>query len=451
VPRRISGKRKEQWMKRLKSLLLFCLLALFFAATAGADLVTIRNKGSYWRVRLDYSGGISAYEMGIAYGRALDAHLPGIRARIDRYLAERLPQGYAELCISRFSSLDVPEAYVQELNGICDALELTDETELGDGELSRVEFFLHNYLFDVASPTECAGLAVWGGHTAEGGVLVGRNLDLETDSRPLFSRQNAVVFVNKGKQSYCRIGYASLLPVFTAFRPNGLFAAAINSGLTRPKALPEDPPNPIAVPARYREERSSWLYSLRYAVEHYDTAEAVARYMTSRDFHWNHNILIADKRHAVVVENNISGPAGWQGRQLVRTVRTELNYGVEPWDIGDSISVVNSFIAKGNYDNHTNALRNARRRHNQLNLLRRRSADGKVSLSDMIAMQSWYRGDAPGPVFSGDIFNHDWRVYTAQSMVFVPAALELRIFFDTGTPAAGLPKNPVYESVPVEF
>ena len=438
-------------MKVLKTMAMGLLLGVLFTQTAGADLVSMRNKGSHWKIVLDYTGGISHYEMGFAYGRALAEHFPDLPARIDSYLSQTLTQEYAELCISRFASLDVPEVYVQELNGISDAMELADKSRLGDGKLSRVEFFLNNYLADVAPPTECSGLAVWGEHTAEGRVLVGRNLDLHTPGRAVLGAANAVVVAKNGEQSCCRIGYTAFMPVLTAFKPNGLFVAALDSGLTRPRARQDDPANPILVPARHKEVRSSWLYALRYAVENFQTVSAVADYMTSRSYHWNHNILIADRTRAVVVENNISGPEGWSGGPVVRDVTSELNYGVEPWALADSISVVNSFIANGNFDNHTNALRNVRRRHNQLTLLSRKSADGRVNIRDMIAIQSWYQGDKPGSIAQGDIFNRDWRVYTAQSMVFCPNTLELRVYFDTGGPEAGLPTAPDYETVAVDF
>jgi len=438
-------------MKLSKTMAMGLLLTVLFAQTAGADLVSMRNKGSYWKIVLDYTGGITHYEMGFAYGRALADHFPDLPAQIDRHLAQSLSQEHAERCISRFASLDVPEAYVQELNGIADAMKLTEKSRLGDGKLSRVEFFLNNYLADVASPTECSGLAVWGEHTAEGRVLVGRNLDLPTPGRPLLGATNAVVVSKNGDKSCCRIGYTAFMPVLTAFKPNGLFVAAFDSGLTRPRARSDDPANPIMVPARHKQVRSSWLYALRYAVENFQTVAAVADYMTSRDYHRNHNILIADRSRAVVVENNISGPEGWSGGQVVRDVTSELNYGVEPWTVADSLSVVNSFIAKGNFDNHTNALRNVRRRHNQLRLLRGKSADGRVNVRDMIAIQSWYQGEKPGSIAQGDLFNYGWRVYTAQSMVFCPNTLELKVFFDTGAPEGGLPKAPVYETVAVDF
>jgi hypothetical protein len=438
-------------MKPLRSILLACLLFLpLFSNTVLADLVSMRNKGSHWRIVLDYSGGISCYEMGVAYGRTLTENIPGLAARIDRYLAENLTQAYAELCISRFSSLDVPEDYIQELNGISDGMRLAGETRIGDGRLSRVEFFLRNYLADVTRATECSGLAVWGEQTPDGSVLVGRNLDMPTKGRALLSAGNAVVVIKNGERSHCRIGYLGFMPVLTAFRPNGLFVAAIDAGLTRPRALPDDPPNPIIVASRYRQERSSWVYALRHAVEHYDTIEAAAGYLTSLRYHRNHNVLIADRSRAVVVENNVSGPEG-EGDQLIRDVSTPLNYGVEPWDPADSIGVVNSFIASGNYDNHTTALRNVRRRHNQLRLLRQKAADETVSLRDLIDIQSWYRGETPGSIFDGSIFNYDWRVYTAQSMVFSPKGLTLRVFFDTGTPEGGLPEQPVYRDVTVGF
>jgi len=130
------------------------LLTVLFVRTAGADLVSMRNKGSYWKIVLDYTGGITHYEMGFAYGRALADHFPELPARIDRYLAQSLSQEHAERCISRFASLDVPEAYIQELNGIADAMKLTEKSRLGDGKLSRVEFFLNNQPHHSARQTQ---------------------------------------------------------------------------------------------------------------------------------------------------------------------------------------------------------------------------------------------------------------------------------------------------------
>jgi len=421
----------------------------FLVKTAFCGNVTLTNKGNYWEVVMDYTGDSTYYEMGKKYGQALLEKIPDFHVGIDSYLAKILPQFYADICIKRFPSVEIPKEYLEELNGICDAFGVIDTNKLGDGKLSRDEFLLNNYISDVSSMTECSGIAVWGNRSKDGTTIVGRNLDLHTSNRSGTAKNNAVITVKNGKKSYCTIGYLGFMPVLTAFKPNGLYVAVFDSGLTRPKALPDDPGNPVIVAADYKKVVPSWVYSVRYSIENFSTIEEVARYMTSHDYHWNHNILVADSERAVVIENNISGPAGWQGKQLVRDEKTELNYGVEPWKIDNSIGVVNSFVAKGNYDNHTNALRNVRRRHNQIKLLAQKG--DKVTFDDVVAIQSWYKGKKPDSIFLGDLFNYDWRIYTAQSIVFCPKTLKLKAFFDNLEQPDGLPVKPNYDEIEVSF
>ena len=429
--------------------IIFVMAVCFPVSVAFCGNVTITDKERYWEVVMDFAGDTSYYEMGKMYGQAVREKLPDYPATTDAYLANMLPQFYADMCIKRFASVKVPQDYLDELNGICDALGTIEENKLGDGKLSKDEFFLNNYISDVASMTECSGIAVWGNRSQDGTTIVGRNLDLHTSNRLGTANSNALIIVRNGEKSYCSVGYLGFMPVMTAFKPNGLFVAVFDSGLTRPKALPDDPQNPVIVPANYKKVVPSWLYSVRYSIENFSTIDEVVRYMTSHDYHWNHNIMVADTKHAVVIENNISGPEGWQGKQLIRDEKTEVNYGVEPWELSNSIGVVNSFVAKGNYDNHTNALRNVRRRHNQIKFLKEKG--DTVSFDDIVAIQSWYKGDKPGSIFSGDLFNYDWRIYTALSLVFCPNTLKLKVFFDNGVPKDGPPVKPQYEEIKVNF
>lgn len=428
---------------------IFIVLSIFLTGSFAYGDVSITNKGDYWEVVMDYTNGKTYYEVGKEYGEALLKKMPNFSASTDAYLAGMLPQFYADMCIKRFASLKVPQEYMDEQKGICDGLGAIDTNKLGDGKLSKDEFSLNNYIGDIATMTECSAVAVWGTRSKDGNTIVGRNLDLHTFSRFNLAKTKAITIVKNGGKSYCMIGYLGFMPALTAFKPNGLFISVYDSGLTRPKALPDDPKNPVIVPANYKKVASSFVYSARYAIENFSTIDEVADYMTSQDYHWNHNIMVADTKHAVVIENNISGPPGWKGKQLVRDENTELNYGVEPWKISNSIGVINSFVAKGNYDNHTIALRNVRRRHNQIKLLKEKGE--KVSFDNIVAIQSWHKGEKPGSIFLGNIFNYGWRIFTAQSMVFCPNTLKLKIFFDQGEPKDGLTPHPEYKEIRVKF
>lgn len=422
--------------------------------------VTLENKGTYWEVVMDYTTGKTPYEMGKELGEAIIQAVPDYQALMDTSLTTGFGgfQQYVDMCYGRFDSVEVHQKYVDELEGLAAGLDVVDESALGDGKLSRDELFLFNYQADVAHPTECSAIAVWDGLSKTGHTLVSRTLGLHTYTRG-GGETNSVLTVKDGEKSYSNIGYLGFMGILTAFKPNGLYLAVFDSGLTQPAHNPGDK-NPVVMPADYSRTTSSLVFDARYALENFSTMDEVCEYMTSKDYHWNHNWLVADTEQAKVIENNISGPEGWTGKQLVRDVETPLNPGVEAWVLDDSgttdthsIGIVNSFVAEGNYDNHTTHPRNVNRRHSQVEQLKQKLEEkgGKLDLGDLESIQTYYQGDKPASIYTGDLYNYDWRIYTAQVILFCPNTLEVLVFFDTGEPEGGLPLPPVFEEVSAGF
>jgi len=425
--------------------------------------VTVEDKGTHWEVVMDYTTGKTPYEMGKELGEAIIQAFPDYPATLDGWYACALrgAEGYMLVCSQRFDSVEVDQKYLDELEGLADGLGLVDETSVGDGQLSRDELFVLNYYADVLHMWECTAIGVWGERSKTGDVLTSRTLGLPTSGCKAFLGElNSVLTVKDGKKSFCSVGLLGFMGLLTAFKPNGLYMAVLDCGLTQPKHNPEDEPHPVIVPADYSRTTSSICFSARYALENFSTIDEIGDYLTAKDYHWNHLWFVADTEQAKVIENNISGPEGWTGKPLVRDVETELNPGVEPWVLDDSgipdthsIGVVNSFVAKGNYDNHTTHPRNVNRWHSQIEQLKQNLEEkgGKLDLSDLESIQTYYQGDKPGSIYIGDLYNYDWRVYTAQVYLFCPNTLELWVFFENNQVEDGLPLPPVFEKVSPRF
>lgn len=459
-------------MKNLRRMTLGIVFVLVLTLAACTSIkpdvprtsVTVENKGTYWQVVMDYASGKSHYELGRELGKAIIQAFPDFPAVVDAFWLAFLgnePQ-FAGVFFQRLGSLEIEQKYVEEIEGIAAGLDVIDENLAGDGRLSRDELYILTYFVDITPIWQCSQIAVWGKNSKKGHTLIARNLDVMRGPtlRPMIAKLHSVVTVKNGKESFCNVGMLGNMGIFTAFKPNGLYLALNYSGLTKPKTYRDDPMPSIIVPSDYSRRASSMLFAARYAIENFSTMDEICAYMTSKVYHYNHCWLVADTKEAKVIENNFSGPKGWTGRQLVRDVKTELNPGVEPWVLDDSgtldaysIGLVNSFVAKGNYDNHTTHPHNYTRWHNQIEQLKKtlKLKGGKLELSDLVAIQTYFQGDKPASMAFGDLYNYDWRVYTGQVILFCPNTLELQIFFDTNEPQDGLPIHPIFEKVSPRF
>ncbi len=144
---------------------------------------------------------------------------------------------------------------------------------------------------------------------------------------------NAVVHLDTGATKIVAIGWLGLLGVQTGINGNGIFATSLNS--------------PVAQSLAATGRRSLSL-DMRKALETGNTLTAVAEYLQdgNKTYGFSHNIFLADRSRAMVLEND------FDALRALRDETSILNPGVA-WGIGNALACVNSFVLAGNHDNHT--------------------------------------------------------------------------------------------------
>jgi len=325
--------------------------------------------------------------------------IPASRKHIDEYLGLCCPTeaDYQE-GLRRVDILqeNIPAEYREEIVGLAEACSGGTVNVIGDGKLSEDEAFFLTLLTDVIRGTECSGVGAYGSATDDGQPMVTRLLDWN-DGDGLLNGLAAVTTLRQGDESICLIGYLGHLGMLSAVNDDGVFAGILDSGTGQPYSI---------------KGKRSYVMDLRWAMEQYSTIDEVAAYLTdaSRDYCYNHNVLMADTVSVAVLENNISGT----GNAMKRTLRqndSALNPGVA-WNHDDAICVVNSFVLDGNHDNHTGYSWNLSRWH---------SFDEAITDSgDTVDMD-----ELKAVATDSDVFGSNCQFL----IVFQPATMELEVLF----------------------
>ncbi len=216
--------------------------------------------------------------------------------------------------------------------------------------------------------------------------------------------------------------------IITGFNDEGIFAGILDS----------------PTGATYSSmNKFSYTTDLRYALENCTTLTEVADYVTdpSRNYSFNHLILLSDNQTSKVLENNFSG-TGTNIRRTLRSDTSALNPGIT-WGYTDAIATVNSFLLLGNHDNHTGASYNTNRWTSLKTQLQ--NYGETVTLDELKLIASFDNDNGPGSQSSGDIYNSG----NQQIVIFRPDDLYLEVAFK---PKSGiLPADPVFENISVNI
>jgi predicted choloylglycine hydrolase len=164
----------------------------------------------------------SPREMGLAHGRLLKEMLPEVKTYIQQ-IAPYLFQNYLrqEGIIAKIEGYVGPDI-LEEIQGITDG----SEGAIGYEDLLLLNsplYILYNFgnLFGLVG---CSSFAAFGEATADGRLLVGRNLDWSAMS---FSQKYPVVLIYepKGKTAFVSFGYPGIVGVLTGMNSYGVMAA----------------------------------------------------------------------------------------------------------------------------------------------------------------------------------------------------------------------------------
>lgn len=398
--------------------------------SAPKETVTITDAGNYYEVSLDLRNGVSHREIGEEYASKILQAVPDYEALFDSYVAEALgSDDFYKVVLKRVEDIkpQINKDYRDEIDGMGSKFSGGDQDVRGDGKLSLDELYAINLFPDTARGTQCSALGVYGGRSETRHTLAERVLDWYSGSQNQLAKIQAVATFKNGKKSICSIGYLGFMGVISGLNDNRVFGAILDSGTG----------------AGYTSEsKYSYPLDLRYALENSRTLDGVANFLKSpeRGYTFGHLIFLCDPSTSKVLENNISS-----GTDSIRDVRTEksvLNDGIQ-WGIDNSVACVNSFLLKGNFDNHTSALFNTARWDS---LKRELTSKGdKVTLEELREIASFHTGTNPGLQAQGDLYN----TRTQQIIIFEPDKMNLQISF---RPKDGnLPGVPSFKKVRVKF
>ena len=185
------------------------------------------------------------------------------------------------------------------------------------------------------------------------------------------------------------------------------------------------------------------MIDIRYALENFSTIEGVAKYLSSREYTFSHQIFLADSKTSKVLENNLNDG----GIRALRGANSKLGENID-WEFDNAVAAVNTFFLEKHYRGGGVDPRWTNIRHELANKLRK-SEHGeveKVTLNELKEIATFYnRGegdDYPGSSM-GDIYNS----MTQHIVLFEPGTFHLEVFFRNGS--ASPVRNPSFTTVPI--
>lgn len=349
-----------------RSLLFFIAAVLVISGcTAKKDknkAVQITKMEGYYHVSLNFDTGISHYDMGREYAGAILKIIPDYAENVDSYLSFLIDPRLQVNERIRNVKDQIPQEYIDEIEGFASVIATEEEGRLGDSKLSKKEIYLMNMIPDLARATACSGLSVFGDKSATGKDITLRVLEwyFNSDHKEILKLQ-AVTDFNNGDRSYTSFGFLGIMDIMSGLNNDGIFVAILDN-----------------IDNGYEDSGTrSYTYDLRYALENYTTLDEVTTYMADngKEYTFSHLILAADQEESKVVENYVLGG----GISAIRSADSALSEDLL-WDIPDSICVVNGNALKDNVDTVTTLEHNKIRFETYYERLKEYD---KVSVSDM--------------------------------------------------------------------
>lgn len=317
-------------------------------------LCVIECKDSYFDVTLDYEKGTPA-EVGTAYGKTLLLAYPEYSSILEPYLYENIKSAFKELN-GDYSGIKkrtdvfydaLSEDYKQELDGFADSICGDSQGFLEDGIISRDEAVLIQFIPDVLRGTACSAISADGSATATGERITARLLEWQLGSDNQLCRAHTLVHMKNGSKSFTSLTYLGFLSILTAINDDGVMMGELDVG--------------SGSMIKYScENRTSYTYGIRYALENCTTARAAAEYLTENAYSYPYsvNVLASDKNEALVAElfaahedqiisDNYDEKPHLTGASVIRDSSTELNEKYA-WSDPNYICAVNSFSSNTN-------------------------------------------------------------------------------------------------------
>lgn len=306
-------------------------------------LCRIEQKDSYYDVTLDYENG-SYKDVGAAYAEAILLARPDYVEYLEQYLYENINsvandsnEEYEEIekrTTAIYTSLD--EDYRQELEGFAEGLSGDVNEFKKNGVLSHDEVILMELIPDVLRGTACSAITANGSTTASGERITCRVLEWQLGSENQICQAHTLVHYKNGEKSFTSVTYMGFFPILSAVNEEGVFLGELDVG---------------SAGTEYTyENKTSYTYAMRYALENMGSARECAEYLAenSKRYPFCVNILATDKKDAFIAELVVTDEEK-DGETVLREGDTKLNETVE-WSDPNYLCAVNSFAAEGNND-----------------------------------------------------------------------------------------------------
>ena len=276
---------------------------------------------------------LAPLDVGLEIGRQSKNLFSDIERRYDRYLMASLSQlGFDDILSNRLPGLrrSIEPGYQKELEGIASSWSLIHDNKLGDGFLSWDEYWLLNLLPDLGLPANGVGFGVLGELSSESSAIVGRNLDLKSNSE-LRSLQ-AITVYEYDDSAVVNIGFAGIVSVLAGFNESGLFVANFNADSSSSYQ------NAFGVKKNAQEAVKARGFVLRRALETYTSTREAARFIAKTDTGNGSNTLIADNENIQVLEQSVSG------KEAIRRWNSD-THPSKRWGRESQIAVVDCYVS----------------------------------------------------------------------------------------------------------
>jgi len=421
--------------KSLSFILTFAVMAIAFGCrekeSIPTDLVqegnvSIQKEDGYYKVTMDLAQNYTRRQTGENYGRAIKTIKPDYEQIIDSYIHEATQKIGFDAFMKRIDDIKghLPDDYAEEMEGLASVLSGAENSP-GDGRLTKDEMYFVSLFSDVTRGTQCSAVSVFGDLSSTKSTITGRNLDWNIGQDKQLAKIHSVTVIKNKDKSVCLIGFLGYLGCITGFNDDKVFAATLDS--------PSDFPYSSA-------SKRSYVYDMRYALENMNSLEEIADHLmdSEKDYAFNHLYFLSDENKSIVLENNFSGN-GADMKRALRSFDSDLHESVS-WGIDNAIGAVNSFLLKGNHDNHTENAFNVERWNSLKSQLMEKSGEG-ITWDEIKDIISFDNGDGPGRGADGDLYNR----LNVHTIVFQPGAYKMAIAF---APSDGdLPTDPVFKMI----
>ena len=365
---------------------IFVVLSLLFSinAVANTTILSINTDNK------------TPEEIGYQLGIAIKKKFPKIEAQYDSYLNFLLAQSIFNHLNQQAHLLkaSLKKQDLAEINALATTLNLEDKDRLGDGQLSKNEFWLLQFLSDLTNVNKGTAVSIF--DETQNSPIIARNLDWKNN--PDLRALQAITVYSSADNTLVNIGFAGILGVINGFNDQGLFIASIDSSsqFSTTKVL---------------THQQSTAFTLKEVLRQNGAVEMAYHFLNGHNYPRHQQILLADKNKSFVIEQIKN-----KDEKTLRNTESELNNAMSVLENSQHLLMISCFVLKTSPQNCYSSADYYR--WNRLKYL----LDYNEAKTPLIAKLSTIMQDDKNKHLA--VFNHN----TLQSIIFTPLNQTLAIY-----------------------